>query len=65
VAVSRLQRNKHYLSDVMAGATLGCIVGRTVVRVNGRPLESSSGPRLSLSPVVGRRIRALRVEVSF
>ena len=35
VGVSRLQRNKHYLSDVLGGATLGYIVGRTVVRVNG------------------------------
>ena len=30
VALSRIQRDKHYLSDVMAGATLGYIVGRTV-----------------------------------
>ena len=33
VGVSRLQRNKHHLSDVVAGAALGYIVGRTVVRV--------------------------------
>lgn len=65
MAVSRLQRNKHHLSDVMAGATLGYIVGRSVVRVNGRPRESSRGPQVSLGPVVGRRTRALRVQVSF
>ena len=65
VAVSRLQRNKHYLSDVMAGATLGYIVGRTVVRVNGRPLEASRGLQVSVSPVVGRRTRAMSVAVSF
>jgi membrane-associated phospholipid phosphatase len=65
VAVSRLQRNKHYLSDVMAGATLGYIVGRTVVRVNGRPLEASRGLQVSVSPVVGRRTRAVSVAVSF
>jgi membrane-associated phospholipid phosphatase len=65
VAVSRLQRDKHYLSDVMAGATLGYIVGRTVVRVNGRPLEPSRGPQVSVSPVVGRRTRAVSVAVSF
>jgi len=65
VAVSRLQRNKHYLSDVMAGATLGYIVGRTVVRVNGRPLDSLRGARLSLSPVIGRRTRALVATVEF
>ena len=63
VAVSRLQRNKHYLSDVMAGATLGYIVGRTVVRVNGQPLDPPRGARLSLSPVLSRRTRALLATV--
>lgn len=65
VAVSRLQRNKHYLSDVMAGATLGYIVGRTVVRVNGQPLKPPHGPQLSLSPVLTRRTRALVARVGF
>jgi membrane-associated phospholipid phosphatase len=66
VAVSRLQRNKHYLSDVMAGATLGYIVGRTVVRVNGKPLDTPrGGTQLSLSPVVGRRTRGIAATVTF
>ncbi|MCU0250456.1 MAG: phosphatase PAP2 family protein [Vicinamibacterales bacterium] len=65
VAVSRLQRNKHYLSDVMAGATLGYIIGRTVVRVNGQPLLSPRGPQLSLSPVISKRTRGLVAQVEF
>ena len=65
VGASRLQRNKHYLSDVLAGATLGYIVGRTVVRVNGRPLGKPKGPLVSLTPVVGPRTRALLVGLSF
>jgi membrane-associated phospholipid phosphatase len=65
VAVSRLQRNKHYLSDVMAGATLGYIVGRTVVRVNGQPLEGPRHAQLSLSPILGRRARGLVASVVF
>jgi membrane-associated phospholipid phosphatase len=65
VAVSRLQRNKHYLSDVMAGATLGYLVGRTVVRVNGGPVGLSKGTQVSLSPLVGRRTRGLAVSVGF
>jgi membrane-associated phospholipid phosphatase len=65
VAVSRLQRNKHYVSDVLAGATLGYIVGRTVARVNGQPLEGPKGPQVTLTPVVGRRTRALVVAVTF
>jgi membrane-associated phospholipid phosphatase len=66
VAVSRLHRNKHYLSDVLAGATLGYIVGRTVVRVNGKPLDTPrGGAQLSLSPVVGRRTRGIAATVTF
>jgi membrane-associated phospholipid phosphatase len=65
VAVSRLQRNKHYLSDVMAGATLGYIVGRTVVRVNGQPLEGPRHAQFSLSPILGRRARGLVASVVF
>jgi membrane-associated phospholipid phosphatase len=65
VAVSRLQRDKHYLTDVMAGATLGYIVGRTVVRVNSLAVDQSRGARVSLSPVVGRRTRALVATVAF
>jgi membrane-associated phospholipid phosphatase len=65
VAVSRLQRNKHYLSDVMAGATLGYIVGRTVARVNSLAVDKPRVARFHLSPVVGRRARALVATVEF
>ena len=37
IGLSRIERSKHYLSDVLAGATLGVITGRTVVRTNGEP----------------------------
>ncbi len=37
IGLSRIESNKHYLSDVLAGAALGVIVGRTVTRVNGEP----------------------------
>jgi membrane-associated phospholipid phosphatase len=65
IAVSRLQRNKHYLSDVMAGATLGYIVGRTVVRVNGQPPTPPQGPQLSFTPVISKRTRGLVARVEF
>ena len=32
VGASRLKSRKHHLTDVLAGATLGYIVGRTVTR---------------------------------
>jgi membrane-associated phospholipid phosphatase len=65
VGVSRLQRNKHYLSDVMAGATLGYIVGRTVVRVNGKALDSPHGAQFSVSPLITRRSRGLVARLEF
>jgi membrane-associated phospholipid phosphatase len=48
VGLSRIEKDKHYLSDVLAGATLGIIVGRTVARLDGeRPAKKrqiSVGP---------------------
>lgn len=35
IALSRISNDKHYLTDVVAGATLGVISACTVVRVNG------------------------------
>ena len=37
IGASRLQSRAHHLSDVAAGAALGVIVGRTVVRQDGEP----------------------------
>jgi membrane-associated phospholipid phosphatase len=67
VGYSRIVRDKHYLSDVVAGATLGYIVGRTVVRVNGRPLDPARARqvRVDVSPIVSRRARGLQVALLF
>ncbi len=48
VGVSRIERDKHYLSDVVAGAALGVIVGRTATREDGEPLRGRK--RFSLGP---------------
>jgi membrane-associated phospholipid phosphatase len=48
IGVSRLERNVHHLSDVVAGAALGYAVGRSVVRENGEP--AGRGARLALVP---------------
>jgi membrane-associated phospholipid phosphatase len=37
IGLSRVSRDKHHLSDVMAGAAIGYVTGRTVLRVNGQP----------------------------
>lgn len=66
VGVSRLHQDKHWLSDVMAGATLGYVVGRTVVRVNGRALDRSAATTtLSVMPILAREARGLQMSLSF
>jgi membrane-associated phospholipid phosphatase len=67
MGVSRIHEDKHWLSDVVAGAALGCVVGHTVVRVNGRPLEglASAGATLSVAPIVWRHARGLQMSVVF
>jgi membrane-associated phospholipid phosphatase len=67
VGASRIKQDKHYFSDVVAGAALGYIVGRTVVRVNSRPIASGAGPgaTFSVSPIVAFEARGLRLTVNF
>jgi membrane-associated phospholipid phosphatase len=48
IGASRVQSNKHHLSDVVAGAALGYIVGKTVVRENGEPVKGQT--HISLVP---------------
>jgi len=65
MGVSRIHEDKHWLSDVVAGAGLGYVVGQTVVRVNGRPLARVAGVTWSVSPIVARRARGLQMSVVF
>lgn len=48
IGLSRIESDRHHLSDVLAGATVGFIVGRTVARLDGeRPARKrfvSVGP---------------------
>ena len=64
VAVSRVKRNAHWLSDVVAGSTLGFIVGKGVVRVNGG--RASDRAAFMITPVLGpHRTAGLAVSVDF
>ena len=67
VGAARMKEDAHYFSDVVAGATLGYIIGRTVVRVNNRPLaaEAPRGVSLNIAPIVARRSRGLQMSLSF
>ena len=37
IGLSRVTKDKHHLSDVIAGATIGYVTARAVVRANGEP----------------------------
>ncbi len=58
VAASRLSENKHYLSDVVFGAAVGVLVGRTVTfgvgqsrfQISPAAVPAGAGLRLSLAP---------------
>lgn len=48
IGASRLEKNAHHLSDVVAGASLGYVIGRTVVREDGK--SAGKGRRFVISP---------------
>jgi membrane-associated phospholipid phosphatase len=49
IGLSRMESNKHHLSDVLAGATLGYLVGHSVSKSNGLP-QRGREPRFSITP---------------
>jgi membrane-associated phospholipid phosphatase len=65
MGASRIHEDKHWLSDVVAGAALGYVVGRTVVRVNDRPLGRVARATVSVSPIVARHARGIQVSLMF
>ncbi len=64
MGVSRIHQDKHGLSDVVAGAALGYISGRTVTRVNGQS-ERVLRATWNVSPLVSRHTRGMQVSVTF
>jgi len=62
IGLTRIESNKHNLSDVLAGATLGIIVGRTVGRLDGdRPAKKST---LSITPATDAHGQGVGVGVA-
>ena len=61
VGLSRLRKNAHWLSDVVAGAGLGQIVGSAAVRQNGAPLtiKTAAFGELSITPSLDPSFRGL------
>ncbi len=63
IGASRIERNKHHLSDVVAGATLGLIVGRTVAREDGEPARRQK--RFSIVPMTDAQGGGVGAGVSY
>jgi membrane-associated phospholipid phosphatase len=62
IGLSRIESNRHHLSDVLAGATLGFIVGRTVTRLDD---EQPAKKRLvSVGPATDARGQGIGLGVS-
>ncbi len=58
VGFSRIEKNKHHLSDVIAGATLGYLIGRTVVKVTDRRATRKS---MTVTPLMGQETTGVSV----
>lgn len=59
VGYARLNNNKHWSSDVLAGAALGTFVGKTVVRFN------QEHRRVKLQPIVGPDMRGAQISMAW
>ena len=59
VGYARLNNNRHWPSDVLAGATIGTFVGKTVVHFNERHRQ------VSIQPIVGPDIRGAEMSLAW
>ena len=50
IGIGRMEKDAHYLSDVLGGAALGCLVGLTVVRRDAEPRTDGHARRWGLTP---------------
>jgi hypothetical protein len=58
IGASRIQDNAHYLSDVIAGVTLGTIVGTSFAKYRKEKDKGVKvGPNLSFSPVLEKNLK--------
>lgn len=69
-AYMRVQRGKHFATDVVVGAVIGTAVGRSVVLFNrklrsGESVKESSRARLTVLPVLGDGTYGLSASLSF
>jgi membrane-associated phospholipid phosphatase len=62
VAYSRIESERHYLSDVIFGATIGYISAITAIRGTDRSVEQR---RLAVVPIIGNQRRGVAVHLEF
>jgi membrane-associated phospholipid phosphatase len=65
VGLGRIHLNKHYASDIVAGALIGTAVGGTVVVLNERRRVALPGARVTVMPVLLPRGGGIRVAAAF
>ncbi len=65
VAFSRLYHNAHWTSDVVAGALIGTLVGRTVVAVNKRIRAGDRSVQVSFSPILAKNEKGAGLTIVF
>jgi membrane-associated phospholipid phosphatase len=58
IGAARVDKNVHNLSDVLAGATLGYVVGRTVVKRDGTPQRKAHFQIVPSAPATGAGVGA-------
>lgn len=66
VAVSRVQRREHYLSDVTLGALIGCLVGHSVTHTNQvLRLGTQNVVELKVAPALDSKDPGVSVSIRF
>jgi len=65
VGASRIQANEHHLSDVIAGITLGTLVGVSFAKYHKEKDAKSSLQNISLSPVFDKDLRGCVITFKF
>ena len=65
VGLARMDHNAHFASDVLAGAMIGTVVGRTSVRMGDEERKGVAGKTVSFEPWVEPKGTGLVISVGF